>query len=332
MIKHIIVLLFVVISVGLVTLQFTKLAQNSNVNISGVNILLSKFGLASTSLNANSIPPHTDTLTLGGIINHIRTSQGFSSLIQNSAVCNNLSNPSVNNTDTIFASCPNCRQVAIIKITSLVDPQELESYLRNDASAKDILLNPQLNHLCLKEKDNMHSIYIMAYEPKPEANLPEDNLITPKAIPIVKPATQEIKNFTEDELFHALVNYRQAHNRSSQSKDEKLCEYARKRVQDHLTDFSSKPPESYPVPEKYPLDAHAGFATDADSGYAFDFTGKNRLAENLAYWPSATYANQVIEWGWDSSTEGHREAQLSNEYGSACISGRDGFYVAIFGN
>jgi uncharacterized protein YkwD len=95
--------------------------------------------------------------------------------------------------------------------------------------------------------------------------------------------------------------------------------------------MQSTKPQEYPVPDKYPLDAHAGFAADADSGYVFEITGKNYVAENLAYWPSAQAATHVIEWGWDSSTEGHREAQLSNDFTHACITGQEGFYVAIFG-
>ena len=90
------------------------------------------------------------------------------------------------------------------------------------------------------------------------------------------------------------------------------------------------PKEEYKNPDKYPLDAHAGFERDGDSGYLFEVTGFNAVAENLAYWPSAEYPNQVIEWGWDTSTEGHREAQLSDEYSHACLAGGDGFYVAIF--
>ena len=40
-------------------------------------------------------------------------------------------------------------------------------------------------------------------------------------------------------------------------------------------------------------------------------------------------ATQIIEWGWDSSTP-HRNAQLSNDWTHACVSGRFPFYVGIF--
>jgi len=112
-----------------------------------------------------------------------------------------------------------------------------------------------------------------------------------------------------------------------------LCLYAQKRLQDHLTLIEKKtPPADYPNPDKYPLDSHQGFSVDAQSGYAFDVTQTQKLAENLAYFPNAQTATQIIEWGWDTSTEGHREAQLSNDYSKACLWGEAGFYVAIFGS
>jgi uncharacterized protein YkwD len=95
--------------------------------------------------------------------------------------------------------------------------------------------------------------------------------------------------------------------------------------------LNTKTIEEYPNQSKYPLDNHAGFISDGESGYLFTTTEFNVVAENLAYWPTAQYASQVIEWGWDTSTEGHREAQLSTDYTHACLSGRNGFFVAIFG-
>lgn len=138
------------------------------------------------------------------------------------------------------------------------------------------------------------------------------------------------KNFTEDQLWQALVDYRHAHTKPDLLKSDSLCTYARKRVAEHISMYAVKPKEAYRNQDKYPLDAHEGFEVDGNSGYVFDVTGFNVVAENLAYWPSAEYPNQVIEWGWDTSTEGHKEAQLSDEYTHACLVGENGFYVAIF--
>lgn len=142
--------------------------------------------------------------------------------------------------------------------------------------------------------------------------------------------SQPIKNFTQNELWQALVDYRHAHAKPDLLTDDKLCQYAQKRVFEHISLMQSKPKDSYKNPDKYPLDAHVGFEIDGDSGYLFEATGFKVVAENLAYWPTAQYPIQVIEWGWDTSTEGHREAQLSDEYTHACLVGQEGFYVAIF--
>lgn len=81
--------------------------------------------------------------------------------------------------------------------------------------------------------------------------------------------------------------------------------------------------------DQEPLDAHAGFKRDADSGALFEQTGFSAVAENLAYLPDSMTATQIIEWGWDTSTS-HREAQLSNEWTHGCVVGTRPFYVGLF--
>jgi len=305
--------------------------------ITSSGVVIPRPQLLSALLDRNTTPkiiadrlPHTDVAELEQLLQSIRTKNGQKPLERDTDLCIQFTAFSQPDKEAVFSACAGCRQVAIVKISSQVQSSRLESYFENDDAAREILLNPDLTHVCFREKDGMHTIFVMEYQETSTHNNAPARLPTPRSAQVTMP--QEMHNFTEDELWQALIQYRQAHGRTVQTKDEKLCTYARKRVQDHLNRYLTTDPQDYPVPEKYPLDAHAGFATDADSGYAFEVTGKNRLAENLAYWPSAAHANHVIEWGWDSSTEGHREAQLSNDYGFACISGRDGFYVAIFGN
>lgn len=127
---------------------------------------------------------------------------------------------------------------------------------------------------------------------------------------------------TEEALWQALMIYRQAQKRNEIKQEGVLCEYARmrayelfKRLPDHITD---------------PLDGHAGFQRDADSGAVFRQTGFTEIGENLAYVPGFTTATQIIEWGWDTSS-GHRSLQLSNDITHGCISGVHPIYVGIYG-
>lgn len=174
---------------------------------------------------------------------------------------------------------------------------------------------------------SLDSSNLFSSETTTTVSTPSPKLPSPAAFPVKPPPP---KNFTESQLWQALVDYRHTHQKPDLLPDERLCVYARGRIAEHLQLFASTDKENYPKPDKYPLDAHAGFVRDGDSGYLFESTGFQAIAENLAYWPSAQYANQVIEWGWDTSTEGHREAQLTTDYTHACLTGQDGFFIALF--
>lgn len=150
--------------------------------------------------------------------------------------------------------------------------------------------------------------------PQPTAYLPP-GVARPSAIPSA--------TVSEDQLWQALSEYRQTHNRLPLVREEPLCRFARSRSAEHherLKSLSSG---------ESPLDGHAGFTRDADSGKLFTDTGFTAVAENLAFLPNYVTAIQVIEWGWDSSTS-HRNTQLSNDWTHGCIAGTSPFYVGIF--
>ena len=150
--------------------------------------------------------------------------------------------------------------------------------------------------------------------PTPAQPLPTKTPPTPTPPPTI----------SEANLYNALQDYRTANSRTHLVFEENLCVYARKRVQEHLRRLETL------KPDETPLDAHAGFQRDADSGELFRVTDMKAVAENLAYLPAYTTATQIIEWGWDSSTA-HRDAQLSNDWTHVCLSGKYPFYVGIFG-
>lgn len=222
--------------------------------------------------------------------------------------------------------CQPCQSIAILGAQNVLLPQLLFQTWEKDERTLEIIKG-DFTHVCsFNSRHNVLTILLNFSQPP----------ATPKAQRIIEKLPQipsvKIKNFTEEQLWEGLTNYRRANVRNDLEISEKLCSYARKRIQDHFDMRESTKEDQYPIPEKYPLDAHSGFKKDGDSGYLFEATGFSVVAENLAYWPSAQYPHHVIEWGWDLSTEGHREAQLSNEWTHGCISGKDGFYVAIFGH
>jgi hypothetical protein len=264
--------------------------------------------------------PQTSPQILLTKINQYRTSASLPAFQTSDTLCAGFSATTVNPAN-LLASCPECSHATLLSINMFAAPNSLLESLLADNSAKNTLNNRDLTHLCIgAQNDNL----LLFFAQKLAA--------APKSAPRVRVnATATPTHISEAELWQALTVYRQAQKRSTLNLNEKLCAYARKRVQDHLALMKEKPPEAYPVPDKYPLDGHAGFSADAASGYAFQVTGKNQLAENLAYWPTAKNGTQIIEWGWDTSTEGHRETQLSNDWSDACITGDQGFFVATFG-
>lgn len=229
--------------------------------------------------------------------------------------------------DDLPSLCPDCYKTAMVRITSIAPPSMLIGQLSIQGLVDQLVTVPEYTHACVAQEGKYLTLLFASFHQlgasapiSPGTTRPESTFVT------IEP-----KYFTEDQLMSALAEYRRAHRRSTLKKDENLCQYARHRIDQHIYQFQNRDKSDYPVPDKYPLDAHEGFRADGDSSYLFHVTKMTLVGENLAYWPTAEYPHQVIEWGWDSSTEGHREAQLSDEFDYACVSGREGFFVAIFG-
>ncbi len=138
-------------------------------------------------------------------------------------------------------------------------------------------------------------------------------------------------DISDDEVVAALNSYRATHNLYPLQVNENLCEYAQKRVGD-LIAFGG-------------LDGHAGFTADFATRDSLpvgirDYPGGG-IGENLAhqYCKNMTTGDSfiaqtgtaIIEWCFDSSTKGHREAQLSTTFHNVCVRHGDNMYVVIFG-
>lgn len=181
--------------------------------------------------------------------------------------------------------------------------QEFSGYLDQVLSARKIAADIQSRRLQVSPTRTPYSLRPTPIPPSPA---------TPPTI-------------SETDLYNALRDYRTANDRTHLVLEENLCLYARKRVEEHRKRLETLKPDDKP------LDSHAGFQRDADSGELFKTTDMKAVAENLAYLPAYTTATQIVEWGWDSSTA-HRDAQLSNDWTHVCLSGKYPFYVGIFGH
>lgn len=157
-------------------------------------------------------------------------------------------------------------------------------------------------------------------------------MTTVPAVPRVStPQAPAFPVISNQSVLVALNEYRHAHGIAPLQEHPMLCAYAEKRVQDLIT-FGG-------------LDGHAGFKKDfADPEHIPDviksYPGAS-IGENLAYQNcinmktnesfTAPTATALIEWCFDSSTKGHREAQLNPEYHNSCARNKDGYFVILFG-
>jgi uncharacterized protein YkwD len=143
----------------------------------------------------------------------------------------------------------------------------------------------------------------------------------------VKPTVRTVSDM---EVVEALNTYRTAHHVPALVVNDHLCVYAQKRADDLRAAGG--------------LDGHEGFKKDFENGNVpvgiKDYAG-GQIGENLAsqFCKNGTtgqtfVANTgtaLIEWCFDSSTSGHREAQLNPAYTAVCVKHSDTNYVVIFG-
>lgn len=117
---------------------------------------------------------------------------------------------------------------------------------------------------------------------------------------------------TSDELFDAINNYRRGHGIALVSKSDTLCTIAGKRADEQLAIGS--------------IDGHAGFAKYAQEQREFSY-----LTEVLFGGNQPQTGVHIVEYGWDQSLTGHREAIQDRSMTHGC-GGIAGYFAAfIFG-
>jgi uncharacterized protein YkwD len=210
-----------------------------------------------------------------------------------------------------------------------VNTKQLENYWNEDPQHMKTMASPSVSLVGIATgsaeiQGTLQGIIVTVYgQQQPVPQKTASTTTTPQKI--VFPA------ISSSSILEALNVYRATHHVHQLVEHQKLCEYAEKRVQD-LIAFGG-------------LDGHEGFKKDfADSknlpASIKEYPG-GAIGENLAYQHCknmttgdsfvAQNATALIEWCFDSSTKGHREAQLNTRFNNVCSRNKDGYFVIIFG-
>lgn len=215
---------------------------------------------------------------------------------------------------------------------TLIGPSSLEQlmhYWNEDQQHTETLASPDITQIGIATAsamigDQNQGVVVTIYG-RPQ---PVQKQVTPSKTSQAKIVFPEI---TDSSILQALNSYRADHKVHQLIEHPKLCEYAQKRVGDLLAYGG--------------LDGHEGFKKDFANSENIPQSIKEypggAIGENLAYQNCknmttgdsfvAQNATSLIEWCFDSSTKGHREAQLNPRYNSVCARHKNGYFVIIFG-
>lgn len=117
---------------------------------------------------------------------------------------------------------------------------------------------------------------------------------------------------TRQELFDAVNSYRRSHGLNTLTSNTTICDIAQKRAQEQLDNGA--------------LDNHAGFAKYGESQNEFSHLGE------VLYGGQPLSGVHIVEFGWDRSLTGHREALQNPSWQIGC-GGIAGYYAAfVFAN
>lgn len=117
---------------------------------------------------------------------------------------------------------------------------------------------------------------------------------------------------TSEELFTAMNDYRRSHNVQTLTKNDLLCSIAQNRANEQLANGD--------------LDNHAGFDKYAQNQEEF-----YRMGEVLFGGAQPQYGVHIVEYGWDRSLTGHKEAIQDPGWNHGCGAVAGYFAVFIFG-
>lgn len=133
-----------------------------------------------------------------------------------------------------------------------------------------------------------------------------DEHLTEFSVPVAE------KMSTRDELFTAVNDYRRSHGLNTLTSNSTICDIAQKRAEEQVANGG--------------LDNHAGFNKYGESQNEFTHLGE------VLYGGQALSGVHIVEFGWDRSLTGHREALQNPNWQIGC-GGVAGVYAAfVFAN
>lgn len=135
----------------------------------------------------------------------------------------------------------------------------------------------------------------------------EDEHITKMMLP------PDSRMSTAEELFDAMNSYRSAHGVSTLQKSDTLCSIAQNRANEQVANGK--------------LDGHVGFEK-----YAKEQEEYAGMGEVLFGGSQPQYGVHIVEFGWDRSLTGHREAIQNPSWQYGCGGIADYYAVFIFGS
>ena len=222
--------------------------------------------------------------------------------------------------ENILEYCPECISLRLIAVEGTYGEQEIISNLENKY-LEDISASEQ--SICAVSQHDQLAIAIGTTK-SPAATSQKDLNTQLETIPKIV-----YRDIPDQEVIDAINLYRASHNVHQLIIDQNLCNYAQTRVQDLIL-FGG-------------LDHHQGFKNDfADNNVPEElkpYSGGG-IGENLAHQYCYRGAGEdvvantgvaLIEWCFDSSTAGHKEAQLNPSYNAVCVRHGEHMYVVIFG-
>lgn len=209
-------------------------------------------------------------------------------------------------------NCPDCYNITVLTLSGTYKEEEIIESWKEQQSAS---LLEDSSVICAAHHTNIAAIALGNFKRGV------------KGAPTPQP-TRILREIPDQEVVEALNAYRATHNVPSLTVNQDLCRYAEKRTRD-LVAYGG-------------LDGHAGFRRDFDDGKVPEelqnYPGRG-IGENLAHQHCyrgntnvvAETGSALIEWCFDSSTLGHREAQLNPKFNAVCVRHAQNMYVVIFG-
>lgn len=208
-------------------------------------------------------------------------------------------------------------KVTLLQLESPRSSSNIVSSWQDDEGARNVIFDPKFtqlglsqNYVTLSSKKVLVVVAIFI-EPAGVKQVQKTQATNNK------PNPSQNGNYTSDDLWSAIILYRQSHGLPSLSLSSSLCSLADYRL-NQLVALGN-------------LDHHQGFKDYMADDARASALGYSEVGENLALTPSFPHAVAVVEWGWNFS-EPHKELLLDSTMTDGCARTKNAISVFIAGH